>query len=62
MLGPGNEEAAREALAAWPGALQLGGGINEVNAGEWIRRGAEKVDFGFFEENRGMGRGLMDLQ
>ncbi|MEI6176411.1 MAG: phosphoribosylformimino-5-aminoimidazole carboxamide ribotide isomerase, partial [Verrucomicrobiota bacterium] len=26
-LGPGNDEAAREALAAWPGGLQIGGGI-----------------------------------
>ena len=26
MLGPGNEEAASEALAAWPGGLQIGGG------------------------------------
>ena len=24
-LGPGNDGAAREALAAWPGGLQLGG-------------------------------------
>jgi phosphoribosylformimino-5-aminoimidazole carboxamide ribotide isomerase len=43
MLGPGNEEAAREALAAWPGGLQVGGGITDQNAGEWIGRGAEKV-------------------
>jgi phosphoribosylformimino-5-aminoimidazole carboxamide ribonucleotide (ProFAR) isomerase len=43
MLGPGNEEAAREALAAWPGGLQVGGGITDQNAGEWIERGAEKV-------------------
>ena len=32
MLGPGNEAAAREALAAWPGGLQLGGGITETTA------------------------------
>jgi phosphoribosylformimino-5-aminoimidazole carboxamide ribotide isomerase len=43
MLGPGNEEAAREALAAWPGGLQIGGGITDQNAGDWIERGAEKV-------------------
>jgi phosphoribosylformimino-5-aminoimidazole carboxamide ribotide isomerase len=43
MLGPGNTEAAREALAAWPGALQVGGGITDKNAGEWIEAGAEKV-------------------
>lgn len=43
MLGPGNEEAAKEALTAWPGGLQVGGGITDVNAGKWIERGAEKV-------------------
>ena len=31
-LGPGNEEAAKEALKAWPGGLQIGGGINAENA------------------------------
>lgn len=45
MLGPGNEEAARTALAAWPRGLQVGGGITDQNAGEWIERGAEKVIF-----------------
>ncbi|KAF3770106.1 phosphoribosylformimino-5-aminoimidazole carboxamide ribotide isomerase [Cryphonectria parasitica EP155] len=43
MLGPGNAEAAREALAAWPGALQVGGGITDQNAKEWVDTGAEKV-------------------
>lgn len=43
MLGPANETAAQEALSAWPGALQLGGGINETNAKQWIEKGAEKV-------------------
>jgi phosphoribosylformimino-5-aminoimidazole carboxamide ribotide isomerase len=45
MLGPGNEGAAREALAAWPGGLQIGGGISDRNAGDWIEAGAEKVRF-----------------
>ncbi len=45
MLGPGNEDAAREALAAWPGALQVGGGINDANAAEWMKAGAEKVSY-----------------
>ena len=45
MLGPGNDIAAQEALSAWPGALQLGGGINETNAKQWIEKGAEKVMF-----------------
>lgn len=43
MLGPGNAQAAREALAAWPGGLQVGGGINDSNAAEWIAAGADKV-------------------
>ncbi|KAK0100357.1 Enzyme that catalyzes the fourth step in the histidine pathway [Cadophora gregata] len=43
MLGPGNEEAAREALAVWKGGLQIGGGINDKNAKQWIDWGADKV-------------------
>ena len=43
MLGPGNDEAAREALAAWPGGLQIGGGIKDDNAKSWVDNGAERV-------------------
>lgn len=43
QLGSGNYEAAREALATWPGGLQVGGGINAQNAGEWIAAGASHV-------------------
>ena len=43
MLGPNNETAAKEALNTWPGALQVGGGINGRNAASWIAAGAEKV-------------------
>lgn len=43
MLGPGNEEAAEEALKEWPQYLQVGGGINEANAKKWIDKGAKKV-------------------
>jgi phosphoribosylformimino-5-aminoimidazole carboxamide ribotide isomerase len=43
MLGPGNEAAAQEALEAWKGGMQVGGGISEKTAEEWIERGAEKV-------------------
>ena len=43
MLGPGNDDAARRALAAWPRGLQVGGGITDKNAQEWIDSGAEKV-------------------
>lgn len=43
MLGPGNEQAAREALAAYPGGLQVGGGIRPHNAQAWLEAGAQKV-------------------
>jgi|TARA_B110000305_G_scaffold90294_2_gene101791 phosphoribosylformimino-5-aminoimidazole carboxamide ribotide isomerase len=43
QLGPGNQDAAREALAAWPGGLQIGGGIGLENAREWIAAGAGQV-------------------
>jgi phosphoribosylformimino-5-aminoimidazole carboxamide ribotide isomerase len=43
MLGPGNEKAAKEALAVWPGGLQVGGGITDENAKQWIELGAERV-------------------
>lgn len=43
MLGPGNQEAASEALGKWTGGLQVGGGVNEENAMQWIHRGADKV-------------------
>jgi len=42
-LGPGNDSAAEEALSAWPGGMQLGGGINADNAGEWLEKGASHV-------------------
>jgi len=43
MLGPGNEEAARDALGAYPGGLQVGGGITPENAGRWLDAGASHV-------------------
>ncbi|KAH8926940.1 5-proFAR isomerase [Atractiella rhizophila] len=42
-LGPGNDAAAEEALKAWPGGLQLGGGITAENAVNWLAKGASKV-------------------
>ena len=42
-LGQGNDDAAREALAAWPGGLQIGGGITMDNAAKWIDAGASHV-------------------
>ncbi len=43
MLGPGNETEARAALAAFPGGLQIGGGINAQNARGWLEAGASHV-------------------
>jgi hypothetical protein len=43
MLGPGNEAAATEALNVWKNGMQVGGGITEKNAKEWIDKGAERV-------------------
>jgi phosphoribosylformimino-5-aminoimidazole carboxamide ribotide isomerase len=43
MLGPGNETEARAALAAYPGGLQIGGGINARNARDWLEGGASHV-------------------
>ena len=36
-LGPGNDHVAREALAAWPGGLQVGGGMTPENAEDFLR-------------------------
>jgi len=43
MLGPGNEQAAVEAVRAFPGGLQLGGGINPSNARGYLDAGASAV-------------------
>lgn len=42
-LGAGNDAAAREALAAYPGGMQLGGGIQLENVADWLRAGASHV-------------------
>jgi phosphoribosylformimino-5-aminoimidazole carboxamide ribotide isomerase len=42
-LGSGNDAAAREALAAWPNGLQVGGGITAENAFQWLEAGAAQV-------------------
>ena len=42
-LGQGNDDAAREALAAYPEGLHIGGGINADNAGQWLSHGAQAV-------------------
>ena len=43
MLGPGNDAAARLALSTYPGGLQVGGGISDVNARTWLDAGASHV-------------------
>lgn len=43
MLGPGNETETRAALAAYPGGLQIGGGVNATNARSWLDAGASHV-------------------
>ncbi len=43
MLGPGNETAAAAAVTAFPGGLQVGGGINPQDAAAWLQRGAAGV-------------------
>jgi phosphoribosylformimino-5-aminoimidazole carboxamide ribotide isomerase len=43
MLGPNNDDQARAALVAFPGGLQIGGGINLQNAASWLEAGASHV-------------------
>jgi phosphoribosylformimino-5-aminoimidazole carboxamide ribotide isomerase len=43
MLGPGNEAAALDAIAEFPGGMQVGGGITISNAPDWLDAGASHV-------------------
>jgi phosphoribosylformimino-5-aminoimidazole carboxamide ribotide isomerase len=43
MLGGGNEAAAEQALTAYPGGLQIGGGITASNAKHYLDMGASHV-------------------
>jgi phosphoribosylformimino-5-aminoimidazole carboxamide ribotide isomerase len=43
QLGAGNEAEAHAALAAFPGGLHLGGGVNAENARGWLEAGASHV-------------------
>lgn len=43
MLGPGNEAAALGALAAYPGGLQIGGGLTGDNCLPYLDAGASHV-------------------
>ncbi|MBA3013652.1 MAG: phosphoribosylformimino-5-aminoimidazole carboxamide ribotide isomerase [Proteobacteria bacterium] len=42
-LGPGCDQAAIEALQAYPGGMQIGGGITGDNARFWLDQGASHV-------------------
>jgi phosphoribosylformimino-5-aminoimidazole carboxamide ribotide isomerase len=42
-LGKGNDQAALAALQAYPGGMQLGGGVCPENACQWLDAGAAKV-------------------
>ena len=43
MLGPGNEAEALSALRAYPGGLQVGGGVTPENAALYLNAGASHV-------------------
>ncbi|MGA2247854.1 MAG: phosphoribosylformimino-5-aminoimidazole carboxamide ribotide isomerase [Verrucomicrobiota bacterium] len=43
QLGAGNDAEARAALAAYPGGLQVGGGVTAQNARGWLDAGASHV-------------------
>ena len=64
MLGSGNESAASEALGAWPGGMQIGGGIRAENAAAWLEKGASHVIVTsalFNSEGRFLNEALEDL-
>lgn len=42
-LGKGNEAAALDALRAWPGGMQYGGGVTPDNASRYLDAGASHV-------------------
>ena len=63
-LGPGNDDAARSALSAYPGGLQLGGGINAKNAQDWLEAGASHVivtSFLFDQKGRFLEKNLHEI-
>ena len=62
MLGKGNDAAARSALAAYPGGLQVGGGINPGNSRLWLDDGASHVivTSWLFDENARFQQSKLD--
>jgi phosphoribosylformimino-5-aminoimidazole carboxamide ribotide isomerase len=61
LLGPGNDAAAKAALAAWPGGLQVGGGISPANAQDWLQAGASHVIVTSWLFPRSEGKANLDL-
>ncbi|NLG15208.1 MAG: phosphoribosylformimino-5-aminoimidazole carboxamide ribotide isomerase [Lentisphaerae bacterium] len=62
MLGPGNQDAAMEALSQHPGTLQIGGGITPENAQFWLENGAQKlIVTSFIFENGQLSQDKLDL-
>ncbi len=63
-LGAGNDAAARAALAAWPGGLHIGGGIDIANARAWLDAGAGKiiVTSWLFPDGRFAAERLVELE
>ena len=63
LLGPGNEAEARSALTAYPGGLQISGGVNAENARSWIEAGASHVivTSSVFRDGRVDGERLAEL-
>jgi len=64
MLGPNNEDAALEALGAYPGGLQIGGGIHAENAMRYLDAGASHVivtSYLFDKEGRFSEQALADI-
>ncbi len=58
-LGPGNDDAARLALRHFPNGMQLGGGVTDANAADWLACGAAKVivtSFVFYDGELDMRR------
>ncbi|MDB5051498.1 MAG: 1-(5-phosphoribosyl)-5-[(5- phosphoribosylamino)methylideneamino] imidazole-4-carboxamide [Fibrobacteres bacterium] len=43
MLGSGNDREALSALKAWPGGMQVGGGLDDGNFGPYLDAGASHV-------------------
>lgn len=43
MLGPGNRDEAIKALHAFPGGMQIGGGLNDENYKEYLDEGASHI-------------------